>query len=206
MVTPIFKSGKSNDPSNYRPISILSIFSKLLEKLFYNRLFNFVTKHHVLHPNQFGFQPNKSTSLAIANVLSTLLNKINSNKHIAFVLFGLKKAFDLINHRLLLTKLQHYGIRGAASRWLSNYLSDRSQIVNCNGVSSSQKLITAGTPQGSILSTLIFILFINDIFQLSLNCIDIFLYADDTAVIISCDSDTELQAQIDLFVCRYLLW
>ena len=206
VVTPIFKSGKSNDPSNYRPISILSIFSKLLEKLFYNRLFNFVTKHHVLHPNQFGFQPNKSTSLAIANVLSTLLNKINSNKHIAFVLFDLKKAFDLINHRLLLTKLQHYGIRGAASRWLSNYLSDRSQIVKCNGVSSSQKLITTGTPQGSILSTLIFILFINDIFQLSLNCIDIFLYADDTAVIISCDSDTELQAQIDLFVCRYLLW
>ncbi len=206
IIHSVFKSGNNLDPSNYRPISILTIFSKILEKLFYSRLFSFIDKHHILHPNQFGFQPKKSTSLAVANVLSTLINKINTNKHVALILFDLRKAFDLINHKLLIKKLQHYGIRGIASEWLASYLANRMQKVKSNGLLSDLKYINTGVPQGSILAPLLFIIFVNDIFQLTSENYDIFLYADDTAVIISCKDSHQFQRLIDSFTTNYLLW
>ncbi len=206
IVVPIFKSGQATDPGNYRPISILTSFAKLLEKFFYNRFFNFLSSHNVLNPRQFGFQPKKSTNTAIANVLSTLINNINSDKHVAFILFDLKKAFDLINHDLLLNKLKHYGIRGIPHKWIKSFLSNRTQKVKCNNSLSDVKLISAGTPQGSVLSALLFILFINDIFQLETDFIDIFLYADDTAVIIHANSQVDLQIRISSFIATYLSW
>jgi hypothetical protein len=113
IVIPIFKAGSHSEPGNYRHISILTIFSKLLEKLYYNRLTsNPINYHGFLHNDQFGFRKHKSTSLAVTNVLSSLITKIKTNKKVAFVLLDLKKAFDFNNHDWLLMKVKHYGIRG----------------------------------------------------------------------------------------------
>jgi retron-type reverse transcriptase len=189
IVTPIFKNGDNLEPGNYRPISILTIFSKLLEKLFYNRLIQFVNNNSILHDNQFGFCAGKSTSTAIACVLTSILNKINNKKPTIFALLDLKKAFDFINHELLLTKLNCYGIRGIPLSWLKSYLTNRRQRTKANDNFSTYKLISAGVPQGSILGPLIFILFINDIFQFCSNNVEILLYADDTAILFHADND-----------------
>ena len=103
-------------------MSILTIFSNLIEKLFYNRLSSFIYKNNISHNNQFGFVKYKSTNTAIAHILSSLIFKCHNNKKIAHIILDLKKAFDLINHKLLLTKLAHYGIRGVPLKWLSDYI------------------------------------------------------------------------------------
>ncbi len=206
VVTPVFKGGSHNDANNYRPISILTIFSKMLEKLFYNRLSSFVNKHNILNSNQFGFRMGQSTSLALAHVISSLTNKCNLNNKIAFVLLDLKKAFDLINHELLLNKLSFYGIRGIALQWLRSYLTNRTQKTKINDTFSNVKPVSAGVPQGSILGPLLFIIFINDIFQFNTNSIEIYLYADDTAIIFHANTEEELQSIINKFFLKYLNW
>ena len=206
IVASIFKSGSRNDPKNYWPISVLSIFAKLLERIFFKRLSSFAEKNLLLHYNQFGFWSNISTNLAIANVVLSLINKINVKKHTAFMLFDLKKAFDLVNHKLLINKLSHYGIRGLPLQWMISYLSGLSQKWKINNLLSSQQVVSSGVPQGSCLSSLLFILFINDIFHLEGQDIEIYLYADDTAAIFPADSDDKLQFLISQFLAKYQKW
>jgi hypothetical protein len=174
--------------------------------LFYNRLISFINKNNVLHINQFGFRANKSTSLALANVLSSLIDKCNSNKKVVFALLDLKKAFDLINHKLLLEKLSHYGVRGLSLLWLTNYLNNRTQRTKVNDLYSNTKPLSAGVPQGSLLGPILFVLFINDVFQLCSENIEIFLYADDTALIFHADNADHLQRIINDFFVKYLCW
>ncbi len=206
IVIPIFKSGSHADPGNYRPISILTIFSKLLEKLFYNRIISFINNLNVIHSHQFGFVKQKSTSLAVANVLSSIVSKYNSNNKLAFVLLDLKKAFDFINHDLLQIKLKHYGFRGLPLQWLSSYLSNRSQKVKINDFFSSTLPVSAGVPQGSILGPVLFNIFVNDVFQFSSANCEIYLYADDTALIFSASNNCDLQGIIDKFFESYCVW
>ncbi len=206
IVVPIYKSGVRTDPSNYRPISILTVFSKLLEKLFYKRLISFIDSNNVLHYNQFGFRKNKSTSLALANIISNLIHKCNSCLKTVFVLLDLKKAFDFINHDLLLMKLKHYGIRGTPLYWLTSYLTGRTQMGKVNGSLSNYQPVSAGVPQGSILGPLLFILFINDVFQFQSPGVEIFLYADDTAIIFSASDNVLLQDVVDKFFAKYVKW
>jgi hypothetical protein len=206
IVIPIYKGGSHMDPSNYRPISILTLFSKLLEKLFYNRLLCFINNNNVLHSNQFGFRKNKSTSLAVANVISSIINKVKNDKKVALVLLDLKKAFDFINHDLLINKLKHYGIRGLPQQWLISYLLNRSQKVKVNCSFSTNRSVSAGVPQGSVLGPLLFNIFINDTFQfMDSNC-EILLYADDTAIIFSSDTEVELQLLVNNFFIDYCAW
>ena len=206
IIIPIHKGGDYSDPNNYRPISILSIFAKLIEKLYYNRLTAFVDRNNILQRNQFGFCKNKSTATAIATVLSSLLTKINNNRKVVFALLDLKKAFDFINHDLLIIKLRHYGIRGLPLQWLTDYLSSRTQKTKVNEILSDPKEIKAGCPQGSVLSGLLFNLFINDIFQLTSKDVEIYLFADDTAVLISADNDIDLQTAVNHFFSCYENW
>ena len=148
---------------------------------------------------------NKSAMLASANVLSSIISKINNNKKTVFALLVLKKAFNFINHELLLIKFKHYGIKSLPLFWLSSNLSNRSQSVKVNGCFSKYQSVFVGVPQGSILGSILFILFINDLFQFNSHC-EIYLYADDTAIIFSADSDSDLQIVVNNFFHKYSVW
>ena len=132
-VIPIFKNGEHHDITNYRPISVLPVFSKILERLVHNRLYRFMSRFNLLHNSQFGFRPNFSSALAIMEAYTKIVANLDKKKHTLGIFLDLSKAFDTINHNILLSKLSHYGIRGSAFEWFKNYLADRHQFVSYNG-------------------------------------------------------------------------
>ena len=180
-VIPIHKNSDRNICNNYRPISILSVFSKILEKYIYSQLSSFVEKHKILTVHQCGFRKGVSTNVAIGNLLYKIYNGINLNKYGIGVFLDLQKAFDIVDRKILLDKLHHYGVRGVANDLLGSFLSDRRQYVKVESSKSSADYVSLGTPQGSVLSPLIFLLFINDIVNSS-NKLHFHLFADDTCV------------------------
>lgn len=180
-VVPIFKSGESWEPSNYRPISTLSVFNKVLEKLLVNRLLEFLNKHNIFYNLQYGFRQGCSTLTAITELMDSLISEIDSKKVVGALFLDLKKAFDTLDHKILLEKLAYYGIRGMANNIIRSYLSNRKQFVTIEGTHSSLKPITVGVPQGSNIGPLLFLLFINDLGKLRLKGTPR-LFADDTAL------------------------
>ena len=178
-VLPLYKA---NDPSmfnNYRPISLLSVFSKILEKLMYDRLYQYLIKFNILYAFQFGFQKHKSTYMAIICLAERLITAIEKGEIGIGIFIDFRKAFDTVDHSILLEKLNHYGIRGSALQWLQSYLCDRQQFVEFEGASSDMKYLRCGVPQGSNLGPLLFLLYINDLAHVSPNLFAI-LFADDS--------------------------
>ena len=146
-VIPLFKSGDKSLFTNYRPISVLPVFSKFLERIVYNRLINFLNKYDILCRNQYGFRENYSTAQALIQLYDKISNALD-NKRVTLGLFiDLSKAFDTVNHEVLLDKLEHHGVRGIALQWFKCYLSCRKQFVQYNGYNSSSLDITCGVPQ-----------------------------------------------------------
>ena len=186
-VCPIYKSGEKNDFTNYRPISLLPSFSKIFEKIVYNRLIEFINSNNVLSVNQYGFRHKHSTYMAVLELYNRISLAIDKNEFCAGIFIDLSKAFDTINHKILLEKLQYYGIRGLSNILIKSYLSNRKQFVNYNNFQSEYQLVSCGVPQGSILGPLLFILYINDITNCSKFC-NFILYADDTNLLFS-DAD-----------------
>ena len=155
-VLPIFKSGETHVFSNYRPISVLPIFSKVFEKVVYKRLFNYFNKSDILFQNQYGFRKGRSTSLALHHLYDKISAAIDHRKFTAGIFLDLAKAFDTVNHDILLNKLKHYGVRGLALEWIKSYFTNRQQYVEYNGICSRTSVIRCGVPQGSILGPLFF--------------------------------------------------
>ena len=175
-VVPIYKAGKKSIRENYRPISVLSVLSKIFERVVHERLYNFMDKNKLLYPRQFGFRSKLSPIHALSDI--TEMIRDNSNLDIFCILLDLQKAFDTINHEFLLYKLEAYGVRRVCLDWFTSYLSKRSQCVSINGKVSKPLLIDCGVPQGSILGPLLFIIYVND-FPNSCKNIIPFLFADD---------------------------
>ena len=182
-IIPIFKSGNEQCVNNYRPISVLSFFSKIYEKVMANFWTNFLDANDLLYNSQFGFRHNHSTSHAIITLTEKISRALDTGKIVCGIFIDFRKAFDVIPHKTLLKKLYAYGIRGEIYNWFKSYLSDRSQFVQYQNSKSGTKPITHGVPQGSILGPLLFILYINDFSNASELLFSI-LFADDTSVFI----------------------
>ena len=198
-VNPVHKVGPTDIIDNYRPISVLSVFSKIFEKLTLTRMENFAHRQKILTPCQFGFRHGRSTTHAIIEFMSHLIPAYHGKMFSVCFFLDLRKAFDLINHKLLLLKLDHYGYRGHCLKFLESYYRNRQQFVYVNGHSSDMLPITHGVPQGSILGPLCFNLFINDL-PLAVDAHTV-LFADDAAFVLTAHTLKELYSKIlKLFV------
>ena len=178
-VIPVHKKGDSTTASNYRPISLLSVFSKIFEKCMYTRLYEFLEKHQLIYNRQFGFRAHHSTSHALCSLIELIKTYLDDGNFVCGIFIDLQKAFDTVDHEILMQKLWHYGIRGTAHEWLKSFLTKRKQYVCLNGFKSQCGEIKCGVPQGSTLGPLLFLIYINDlnnIFQKSI----VHHFADDT--------------------------
>jgi retron-type reverse transcriptase len=189
-VCPIFKKGDKCKSENYRPISLLSNLSKVFERVFYSKLEHFLTEHEIIYKLQFGFRKKYSTNHALLSITEQIRHYLDKGTFACGVFVDLEKAFDTVNHNILLSKLDHYGIRGRSNIWLKSYLSNRDQVVKVNDSTSSKMNINCGVPQGSILGPLLFIIYINDMNKAVENCIT-HHFADDTNIL-HADKDPKL--------------
>jgi hypothetical protein len=204
-VVPIYKAGDPMSISNYRPVSILPLFSKLLERLMYNRILSFINDNGILYKYQFGFREGHSTNMAIITLIDKISSAIDNGNFVIGVFLDFKKAFDTVNHDILLGKLNKYGIRGVAYSWIKDYLSNRQQYVSFNSVDSSKQMIHCGVPQGSILGPLLFLLYINDIVNIS-NALLPIIFADDTNIFITGKSIREISELMNNELSKIVTW
>lgn len=181
-VFPLFKKGEISKAENYRPISIIPTISKVFEIIIKNRLVSYFDRNNLLNSQQFGFRAGHSTSQAVYNVLQNIISGLEAGKHMALTLCDLSKAFDCVNHALLLHKLEFYGITGPALSLIRSYLDNRVQCVSCDGATSNFRKIEYGVPQGSILGPFFFLIYVND-FSNYMDPITSVLFADDTSLI-----------------------
>lgn len=177
-VVPIYKSGSRDDCNNYRPVSVLPILSKILERHVYNYLYQYLQQHDILTSTQFGFRKNHSCQTALLSLTEEMYEAINEGKFFGMVQLDFSKAFDLVNHELLIQKLKLHKCDDKSLQWFRSYLNDRKQRVVIQNSKSSQSLIRSGVPQGSILGPLLFLIFINDMPQFISRSKDM-MYADD---------------------------
>lgn len=218
VVKPLFKKGDDKDINNYRPITIIPILSKVFERVIYNRLNKFIDKYNILTTQQFGFRKNRSTTLACYNLVKEVTECIDNKMPVAALLLDLSKAFDLIDHGLLLAKIEKYGLRGTAHDWLHSYLSDRSQCTQITRMTSDEnsktifkkqfqskyRINNRGVPQGSILGPLLFLLFINDLPSVTHHkCL---LFADDTTLIMKCTNPELYEYEINCAINEIVTW
>ena len=196
VVCPIHKKDAMDKCANYRPISLLSNLSKIFERIMYARLEDFLKDSEILYEYQFGFRKQHSTNHALLSIIEKIRYSLDNNMYACGIFIDLEKAFDTVNHQILLYKLNHYGIRGVANSWFSSYLSNRSQSVTLNGVTSTEKDISCGVPQGSILGPLLFLIYINDM-HCAAESSTLYHFADDTNLLCSNKSLKKLKIALN---------
>lgn len=180
-VSPIYKSGSKTDPGNYRPISVLPVISKIFEKILHIRLETHLQTINFIYKQQYGFRSKSNTLAATIDLVTKIKSNIDKKNIVVGIFIDLKKAFDTVSHNLLIKKLERIGVKGNALKMFESYLSNRMQVVKIENTQSKTEPLTCGVPQGSILGPLLFLIYINNVHELSLNG-DITLYADDTCL------------------------
>lgn len=205
IVLPIYKKGDKQDSENYRPISLLCVISKVIERLILNRIMDFLTRFNLLSKFQHGFQQNKSTESATLQLLQFLYSEIDKGYHVVGLFFDLSKAFDTLNIDFILYKLERLGIRGLALKLIHSFLMDRKIQVKISNHLSDEYNLDMGVPQGSVLGPLIFLLFINDLPNKIQNG-QIVMFADDTTMLLSAPDSNELKIKISNILQSYEEW
>ena len=195
-MAPVFKSGEHDDRSNYRPISVLPVVSRLFEKLVYDQLYNHLDKNKYLYLHQTSFRALHSAVTCLLKSTNDWYVNIDNSKVNAAIFIDLKKAFDTVDHDILLAKMHHYGINGIEHDWFRSYLNNRKQFCNVSGVSSEIQAIEIGVPQGSCLGPLLFLLYVNDL-PFALKKVHAAMYVDDTTICYSSDNIEDLNAVVN---------
>lgn len=184
-VVPVFKKGDRGAPSNYRPITILPVFGKIIESVLTERITKFIASRNIVSPHQHGFQKGKGTANALLELMKFVREALDDGSHGVAAFYDLSRAFDCVPHDILLRKLNSFGIRGVANDLIRSYLRDRQQMVECDGCRSGLYRVTRGVAQGSLIGPVMFILYINDL-PFSIPTGNLIQYADDTTYFINC--------------------
>ena len=204
-VTPLYKnSGKRTEPTNYRPISVIPVVAKVFERIIYDQIYKYLTRNSLLTRHQSGFRSLHSKVTALLEATDSWA--LNSDRGFvnAVVFLDLKKAFDTVDHEILLRKLQYYGIRRTSLKWFASYLDNRTQICDINCCKSTPKLLSCG-PQGTILGPLLFLLYINDL----PNCLQFSqtrMYADDTSLTFASTDVNHLNNCLNYDLSKVYTW
>jgi hypothetical protein len=205
-IVPIYKTGEPYLLNNYRPISILPVFSKLLERIIYNKLYQYITNNNILNTKQFGFQKQHATEHAIVDLVNSINYSFVNKEFVLGIFIDLSKAFDTVDHAILLKKLEKYGVKNVALLWFKIFLLNRQQCVNTDeNICSKLLKIKCGVPQGSILAPLLFLIYINDLPKV-LNKLDVIMFADDTNLFYSSQSIEELFETTNIELEKLNIW
>lgn len=204
-VVPIYKSGDKKRTNNYRPISILSVFAKIIEGFIHDGLLAFLKKKNILSADQYGFQKGKSTKGAVIRFVDEIQRNVDEGKAAGAVYIDLTKAFDTVDHCILLKKLEHYGIRGIPSKWFESYFNERNQYIQQGKVQSRTLKIRCGVPQGSNLGPLLFLIYVNDLGD-CLRFSRAILFADDTTLYLSNHDGQTLTSRLNEDLTNLATW
>ena len=204
-VLPFYKSGKKNLMGNYRPISVLSSFSKILEKIMYNRLYSYLNDSNLFFQKQLRFREGHSTNHAHIQLINNVFYSFNQNKYTRGVFIDLSKAFDTVDHNILLKKLSLYGIKNNNLKWFSSYLSNSKQFIQAGAIKTSYEGITCGVPQGSILGPLLFIIYVNDLCNVS-KILEPIMFADDANLFFSHKNIKDLFQAVNSELGKIFQW
>ena len=204
-VIPLFKNDNPLLCENYRPISLLPVYSKIFEKVIYTRMYKFLDNNNFIYDRQFGFRAKHSTSHSLISTTEWIKSLIDKGNFVGSIFIDLQKTFDMVNHDILCEKLMYYGFRGNSHLLIKSFLSNRKQFVSINGFNSSHLEITCGVPQGSTLGPLLFLLYINDLNFSLTNAISSH-FADDTCIMFGSSKPKTLETVLNCDLKKISDW